>query len=174
MKFICKKFNKTERVWIGLGSNLSNPRKQANRAIWALSTLPMTQIIAVSSYYSSKPLGNKIQPNFLNAIIILDTGLSPETLLDYTQYIEKQQGRIRTPNTIGSWQSRTLDLDILLFGKYTIYTDNLLIPHHGLFSREFVIYPLLELDKYFVFPNNKIITDFIKIIPKNNLMLWKN
>ncbi|URJ30211.1 2-amino-4-hydroxy-6-hydroxymethyldihydropteridine diphosphokinase [Blochmannia endosymbiont of Camponotus sp.] len=161
-----------ERVWIGLGSNMSNPKKQADEAVWSLSKLPMTKLIAFSSYYRSRPLGQKNQPDFLNAIIILDTNLSPKSLLSHIQYIEKKQGRVRLQNSL-LWQSRTLDLDILLFGKHNIYTSELTIPHYDICNREFIIYPLIELDNYFIFPNGKIITDIAKTVPKNSLDFWK-
>lgn len=161
-----------ERVWIGLGSNIFNPKKQANKAVRALSKLPMTKLIACSSYYRSRPLGRKNQPDFLNAVIILDTNLSPKSLLSHIQYIEKKQGRIRLRNSL-LWQSRTLDLDILLFGKHNIYTSELIIPHYDIYNREFIIYPLIELDNHLIFPNGKIITDIAKTIPENDLDFWK-
>ncbi|WHL24945.1 MAG: 2-amino-4-hydroxy-6-hydroxymethyldihydropteridine diphosphokinase [Candidatus Blochmannia vicinus] len=161
-----------ERVWIGLGSNMLNPKKQADKAVWSLSTLPMTKLIAFSSYYCSRPLGQKNQPDFLNAIIILDTNLSPESLLSHIQYIEKKQGRIRLHNA-SLWQPRTLDLDILLFGKYNIYTSELTIPHYDICNREFIIYPLIELDNRLIFPNGKIITDIARTVPENGLDFWK-
>lgn len=161
-----------ERVWVGIGSNLLNPKQQTDRAIWSLSNLPMTRLITFSSYYRSLPLGNKNQPDFLNAIIILDTNLSPTALLSHIQYIEQQQGRIRSHNS-SVWQPRTLDLDILLFGKYITYGSELTIPHHGMLHREFILYPLMQLDNSLVFPNGKIITDIVKTVPTHGLDLWK-
>ncbi|URJ28029.1 2-amino-4-hydroxy-6-hydroxymethyldihydropteridine diphosphokinase [Candidatus Blochmannia vicinus (nom. nud.)] len=161
-----------ERVWIGLGSNMSNPKKQADKAMWSLSNLPATKLIAFSSYYRSRPLGHKNQPDFLNAIIILDTNLSPKSLLSHIQYIEKKQGRVRLHNSL-VWQSRTLDLDILLFGQHNIQTSELIIPHYDIYNREFIIYPLIELDNRLIFPNGKIITDIAKTVPENGLDFWK-
>ncbi len=160
-------------MWIGIGSNMLDPKKQVDQSIWCLSALPMTKLIAFSSYYRSRPLGKKNQPDFLNAIVILDTDLSPQVLLNYLQYIEKKQGRIRLRDDC-VWQSRTLDLDILLFGKHIICIPELIIPHHGIFNREFVIYPLIELNDRLVFPNGKIITDIVRTVPRNGLDLWKS
>lgn len=163
--------NKMERVWIGVGSNLLNPKHQVDQALRTLSRLPMTKCIACSSYYCSRPLGNKLQPDFLNAIVILDTMLCPELLLNYLQYIERQHGRIR-----GSvaWQSRTLDLDILLFGKNIINNDRLIIPHYGILHREFVVYPLIELDAGLVLPDGRILLNCVRMIARNGLTFWKN
>lgn len=160
-----------ERVWIGLGSNLSNPKKQADCAIKSLYTLPMTKVLAVSSCYRSKPLYQKCQPDFLNMIIILDTKLFPEVLLSYLQYIEKQQGRIRT-NVIG--ESRTLDLDILLFGNRIICNSVLVVPHYDIANREFIIHPLMELSPNLIIPDGRVVSDYFKILPKNELIFWEN
>ncbi|AAZ40795.1 2-amino-4-hydroxy-6-hydroxymethyldihyropteridine pyrophosphokinase [Candidatus Blochmanniella pennsylvanica str. BPEN] len=162
-----------ERVWVSIGSNLLNPKQQADRAIWSLSKLPMTRLIDFSSYYRSLPLGDKNQPDFLNAIIILDTNLSPKGLLSHMQYIERKQGRARRSRDSLIWQPRTLDLDILLFGKYFTYSTELTIPHHGLLNREFVLYPLMALDNNFIFPNGSVITDIVKTVPKNDLDFWQ-
>lgn len=165
-------FKKLERVWVGIGSNLLNPKKQVNRAIWAISTIPMTRLVACSSYYCSRPLGLRCQPDFLNMVVVLDTYLFPEELLGYLQYIELQQGRVRRNSII--WESRTLDLDILLFGTYTIFNSKLIVPHYGILNREFVIYPLIELDSNLVFPNGKSILNYVKAVPKNGLVFWKD
>lgn len=163
--------NKKERVWIGIGSNLLNPKRQSDRAIWALSQLPKTKLIALSSCYRSRPLEQRCQPDFLNMVVVLDTNLFPEVLLSYLQHIELQQGRIRNAMT---WGSRTLDLDILLFGNNIICTSKLTVPHYGILNREFVIYPLMELDYNFIFPNGKTVFNYTQIVPKNGLIFWKN
>lgn len=162
--------NKLERVWIGVGSNLLNPMKQVDRAISAISTFPVTKIVALSSRYCSIPLGKKIQPNFLNMIIVLETKLLPEVLLSYLQYVEVQQGRIRNSEC---WSSRTIDLDILLFGKYIMSNVYLTIPHYDILNREFVLYPLMELDCNLIFPNGNTVLNYTQLIPKNGLTLWK-
>lgn len=167
----CVDNNKKERVWIGVGSNLLNPKKQVDRAVQALSRLPITQLVAISSYYRSRPLGQFCQSDFLNMIVVLDTHLSPELLLSFLQYIELQQGRVRN-NII--WQPRTLDLDILLFGKNVICNPKLIIPHYDILNREFVIYPLIELEYNLVFPNGKTVLDCVKKISKNGLTFWEN
>lgn len=158
-------------MWIGVGSNLLNPKKQVDHAIWALTRLPMTKFVACASYYRSRPLGNKMQPDFLNTIVVLDTNLLPEVLLNYLQYIELQHGRTRDSVL---WQSRTLDLDILLFGKSVINHRDLIVPHPGILYREFVIYPLVELDSNLILPNDQILLDCARTISKNGLKFWRS
>lgn len=169
---VLKVYRNMERVWIGVGSNLLNPKKQVDSAMLALSKLPKTKFMFHSSYYCSAPVGMPGQPFFLNAVAVLDTNLEPEELLIFMQHIEKRQGRIR--KIFNHWISRTLDLDILLFGKFIICTNRLIIPHYAMLSRGFVMYPLFELDNNLVFPNQEQIRKLIKHIPKKGLDFWKN
>ena len=129
------------RVFVGLGSNLDEPRRQIERALHTLAALEHTRLLAVSSLYRSAPLGPQDQPFFLNAVAELETLLPPDALLDHLQSIETAQGRVRTRR----WGPRTLDLDLLLYGMERISTPRLLVPHPGLPERPFVLYPLAEL-----------------------------
>ena len=96
------------RVYIALGSNLAQPLQQVNAALEALEHLPRTRLVTCSSFYRTKPLGPQNQPDFLNAVVALDTLLPPEQLLDHTQAIERNQGRVRKDER---WGPRTLDID---------------------------------------------------------------
>lgn len=160
-----------ERVWVGIGSNLNDPKKQVDQAIQSLSTLPLTKLLICSSYYRSHPLGNRSQPDFLNVVVLLETNLNPEELLVYMKCIEHQQGRIRHVFS-DKWMSRTLDLDILLFGKYFINTHTLIIPHYDMKNREFVLYPLMELECNFIFPDGLSIRNIIQTVSKKKLTFW--
>lgn len=131
-----------ERIYIGLGSNLSEPQKQLREALQALDNIPKTRFVAVSSLYSSDPLGPQDQPRYVNAVAALDTTLPPLELLDALQAIELAQGRERKAER---WGPRSLDLDILLFGDRLIDEPRLQVPHYHLHARAFVLYPLAEL-----------------------------
>lgn len=161
-----------EYVWIGIGSNLLDPKKQVDCAIVSLSKLPETRLVSSSSYYCSKPLGMQSQPYFLNAVVVLNTNLEPEELLVCMQKIEQQQGRVR--KYCNRWISRTLDLDILLFGNCVINTTQLVIPHYDILNREFFIYPMIELDNCLVFPNGMSIRTAAIDVPKRGLSLWRS
>lgn len=132
----------SERVYIGLGSNLATPALQLSQAITALAALPRTRLTATSSFYLSDPLGPADQPRYVNAVAALDTELSPLQLLDALQAIEQSQGRVRKGER---WGPRTLDLDILLFGERVIDEPRLTVPHYHLQERAFVLYPLAEV-----------------------------
>ena len=131
-----------ERVYIGLGSNLAEPRQQLRGALDALASIVDSQLSAVSSLYLSDPLGPPDQPRYNNAVAALDTSLSPLDLLDALQAIERAHGRKRKAER---WGPRTLDLDILLFGDRLIDEPRLTVPHYHLHARAFVLYPLAEI-----------------------------
>ncbi|AZZ44335.1 2-amino-4-hydroxy-6-hydroxymethyldihydropteridine diphosphokinase [Pseudomonadaceae bacterium SI-3] len=131
-----------ERVYIGLGSNLAEPRQQLRGALDALARIPNSQLAVVSSLYLSDPLGPADQPRYNNAVAALDTSLSPLALLDALQAIELAQGRERKAER---WGPRTLDLDILLFGNRLISEPRLTVPHYHMHARAFVLYPLAEI-----------------------------
>lgn len=131
-----------ERVYIGLGSNLAEPREQLRGALKALAALPASQLVDVSSLYASDPLGPTDQPRYNNAVAALETALTPLELLDALQAIERAQGRERKAER---WGPRTLDLDILLFGDQSIDVPRLKVPHYHLHARAFVLYPLAEV-----------------------------
>ncbi|MGA8133846.1 MAG: 2-amino-4-hydroxy-6-hydroxymethyldihydropteridine diphosphokinase [Pseudomonas gingeri] len=129
-----------EHVYIGLGSNLAAPAEQLRNAVQALGQLPDTVLAGVSAFYQSDSLLPG-QPRYTNAVVALDSDLTPLALLDALQAIEIDQGRERHER----WGPRTLDLDILLFGERLIDEPRLKVPHYHMQARAFVLYPLAEL-----------------------------
>lgn len=158
-----------ERVYIAIGSNLNDPLQQAQSAIRELHQLPNTKPVIVSSFYRSKPMGPQGQPDYLNAVIALDTELLPATLLEHTQSIELMHGRTRKADR---WGPRTLDLDIMLYGQQVIQTAYLTIPHYDLKEREFMLYPLAEIAPELRFPDGELLSDRLLLVAKNGLTLW--
>jgi 2-amino-4-hydroxy-6-hydroxymethyldihydropteridine diphosphokinase len=136
------------KVYIGLGSNLDDPQSQLKKAIIAMEMVPSTSVAKTSSFYRSKPVGPQDQPDYVNAVVELDTELSASVLLDYLQAIENDQGRERKVK----WGARTLDLDILLFGDEIINDDRLQIPHVEMQNRGFVLLPLNEISSDCMIP----------------------
>ncbi|NBJ36210.1 2-amino-4-hydroxy-6-hydroxymethyldihydropteridine diphosphokinase [Serratia fonticola] len=157
------------RVYIALGSNLAQPLQQVNTALEALEHIPRTRLIACSPLYRTKPLGPQNQPDYLNAVVALDTQLPPEQLLDHTQAIERNQGRVRKDER---WDPRTLDLDMMLYGDLVIDTDRLTVPHYGLKQREFMLYPLADIAPDLVFPDGETLAECLQRVPKNGMTLW--
>jgi 2-amino-4-hydroxy-6-hydroxymethyldihydropteridine diphosphokinase len=128
-------------AYIGLGSNLQGPRRQLQAALRALEQLPASRVARVSGTYRSSAVGPGEQPDYLNAVVQLDTQLEPQTLLEKLQRIEQAQGRLREVR----WGARSLDLDILLYGARIVETGTLTIPHPRMRTRNFVLYPLAEI-----------------------------
>lgn len=157
------------RVYIALGSNLEQPLQQVNTALEALEHIPRTKLVVCSSFYRTKPLGPQNQPDFLNAVVAVDTLLPAEQLLDHTQAIERNQGRVRKDER---WGPRTLDLDMLLYGDCVINTDRLTVPHYGLKEREFMLYPLAEIAPDLILPDGEPLADCLKRVPMNGMTLW--
>jgi len=130
--------------YIGLGSNLEQPAQQLVNAIEAIKQLPQTNFIANSSFYLSKALtlNGETAPDYLNAVVAIETKIDPLSLLDSLQAIEFAQGRVRTDER---WASRPLDLDILLYGDEIISSERLTVPHAEITKRDFVLVPLAEI-----------------------------
>ncbi|EMB4082452.1 2-amino-4-hydroxy-6-hydroxymethyldihydropteridine diphosphokinase [Klebsiella aerogenes] len=137
-------------VYIAIGSNLASPLEQVNAAIRALADIPDSRVVSVSSLYRTPPLGPQDQPDYLNAAVALETSLAPEALLDHTQRIELQQGRVRKAER---WGPRTLDLDIMLFGDAIINSERLTVPHYDMKNRGFMLWPLFEIAPQLHFPD---------------------
>ena len=128
-------------AFIGLGSNLGNSRQQVLRAIQALDKLAETRVLACSSLYRSAPVGYLEQPDFINAVAQLETGLSPRNLLNKLLALEAKCGRKREFLNA----PRTLDLDVLLYDERSHHEHGLTIPHPQMHLRAFVLRPLLEI-----------------------------
>ncbi len=153
-------------VYIGLGSNLAEPVNQVVKALRALHSLPQVERISSSSLYASKPMGPQDQPDYVNAVVKIETSLTPIPLLDALQHIEQIQGRERKGQR---WGARTLDLDILLFDKEVIESPRLTVPHYGLREREFVLYPLAEIAPDLVLPGGDKLKNILNNCAMNGL-----
>ena len=158
------------KVIIAIGSNLGKPVEQAKIAIEALHQLPDSIVTAVSSLYSSSPMGPQDQPDYINAVVEIETNLAPMHLLDLTQKIELEQGRVRKDER---WGPRTLDLDIILFGDQTIDNERLTVPHYGMKEREFVLYPLAEIYNNLTLPDGTTLSQLLKKVDRNGLTIWQ-
>ena len=146
------------KVFISIGSNLSNPVDQVKLALKKLGKNPLWKGVKSSSLYSTKPVGSENQPDYCNAVAELETLLEPEALLDELQKMEYEQGRIR----LTKWGPRTLDLDILLYEDSILETKRLTIPHPRMFERGFVLKPLQDLLPNFCLPGGEDIKKLLK------------
>ena len=129
-------------AYIGLGSNLKGPKEQIEKALKVLSETKETILLSVSSFYQSKPLLDMPGLNYLNVVCKIETDLSALDLLNFCQEIEDNQHRVRGVK----WGSRTIDLDILVYGEQVLVTKRLTIPHPEMINRAFVLLPLFEIE----------------------------
>jgi 2-amino-4-hydroxy-6-hydroxymethyldihydropteridine diphosphokinase len=158
-------------VYIAVSSNLSDPVTQALQGIEALKSTPKTEFVRASSLYSSTPMGPQNQPDYINAVIEVQTSLTPLELLDSTQKIELGQGRVRKDER---WGPRTLDLDIVLYGNEVIDSERLTVPHYGMKVREFVLYPLAEIAPSLTLPDGTQLQTLLKQVDRNGLNVWSS
>jgi 2-amino-4-hydroxy-6-hydroxymethyldihydropteridine diphosphokinase len=147
-------------VYIGLGSNLGQPYLQIKNAIAALDSLANTKVLKNSGYFESKPMGPEDQPDFVNAVVEIETTMEATELLKKCQLIETQQGRIK----LRHWGERTIDLDVLLYADQQIKTEDLTVPHPGICQRDFVYKPLLKLNPDVIIPGAGLLNAVIESV----------
>ena len=146
-------------AYIALGSNLEQPVLQVRQAFEELEQLPFTQLLLRSALYRSEPLGRQDQPDFINAVVKIATGLAPHALLAALLAIEQHHGRMRESLNA----PRTLDMDILLYDDLQ-YNDALLtVPHPRMHLRAFVLQPLQEIAPDCVIPGYGPVVDLLAI-----------
>jgi 2-amino-4-hydroxy-6-hydroxymethyldihydropteridine diphosphokinase len=133
-----------EPVYLALGSNLGDREAHLASAREALAALPHTRVVAVSGVEETAPLGGMDQPPYLNQMILVETALEPRELLEACQAIERRAGRMRAQR----WGPRTLDLDIVRFGRRRVAEPDLVIPHPGVADRDFWQRELAELEPH--------------------------
>tara|TARA_B100000787_G_C16150785_1_gene276475 strand:+ start:179 stop:658 length:480 start_codon:yes stop_codon:yes gene_type:complete len=152
-------------IFIALGSNLDNPKKQVEDGILFVSMIDEVTLLNKSHLYETSPVGFLDQPNFINAVIKIESDLDPHKLLYKLLNIENFAGRVR----IDKNGPRTLDLDILLFDDLILNENNLIIPHPRMHERLFVLTPLNDIDSNIVLPIHGPIKHIIKILASENI-----
>ncbi len=133
------------RAYVGLGANLGDREATMRHAIDLLGD----EVVAVSTFRETDPVGYEDQPRFLNAAVALETALTPRELLDQLLAVERQLGRTREGPRYGP---RTIDLDLLLYGDEIVDEPGLRVPHPRLAERRFALEPLFELDPGLIIP----------------------
>ena len=152
-------------AYIGLGSNLKGPKEQIEKALRVLSEAKESTLLSVSSFYQSKPLLDMPGPNYLNVVCKIETDLSALDLLNFCQEIEDNQHRVREVK----WGSRTIDLDILLYGNQVLATKRLTIPHPEMINRAFVLLPLYEIEPELKLPLLGALKDLLERIKPSDV-----
>lgn len=157
---------RTRGVYVGLGSNLDEPATQLGTALNALARVPETTLVRVSSLYRTPPWGVVAQPDFVNAVAEIDTGLAPDQLMRELLALERSFGRERGGTR---WGPRRLDLDLLLFGETVLDVPGCHVPHPHLHERAFVLVPLAELAFDAVVPGRGVVRDLLAALPPDEV-----
>lgn len=152
-------------AFIALGSNLEQPVKQLIHAISALDELPDTHVLRASQMYANPPMGPQDQPDYVNAVVLISTRLTPSALLEALKGLEQTAGRLSTR----VWGARVLDLDILTYGEMTLNTPTLTIPHPGIAERRFVLAPWHEIAPDTRLPDGRSIAELLPVAPNHPL-----
>lgn len=155
-------------AYIGFGANLGDPRAAFYAARAEISRIPFTTVRRSSSLYETVPVGlSDGGPTFLNAVIEVETNLSPLELIQATRSVEQRLGKSESHS---SDKSRVLDLDLLLFGDIVFDEEGLQIPHPRMHHRAFVLAPLAEIAKEATHPGlKKTIGDLLSLLPDAEL-----
>jgi 2-amino-4-hydroxy-6-hydroxymethyldihydropteridine diphosphokinase len=132
----------TARAYLGIGSNLGDRLAYLQLAVDGLAVTEHVRVVAVSPVYETEPVGGPEQPEYLNAVVAVDTTLDPRRLLHVGQRLEGEAQRIRRER----WGPRTLDVDVLVFDDQMVDDSDLVVPHPRMFERAFVIAPLTDLE----------------------------
>jgi len=154
-------------AYVGLGSNLEDPVWQVRRALYALNELPQTRLLHRSPLYRSPPHGPTEQPDYVNAVAMLETQLEPQHLLEELQDIEHRHGRVRTMH----WGPRTLDLDLLLYADRRIDSRRLTVPHPQMHRRAFVLVPLHDIAPDLRLPGLGLLAERLREVDASDLQL---
>jgi 2-amino-4-hydroxy-6-hydroxymethyldihydropteridine diphosphokinase len=144
-------------AYVGLGSNLGDRESTLLAALEALRNSPAVEVVAVSTFRETDPVGVVDQPRFVNAVAALETSLRPRELLVRLLGVERELGRDRAREE--RWGPRTVDLDLLLYGDDVIDEPGLTVPHPRLAERAFVVVPLLELTPDLMLPDGRRLRD---------------
>jgi 2-amino-4-hydroxy-6-hydroxymethyldihydropteridine diphosphokinase len=144
---------------VALGANIGNPREQMDLALALLREA--TEVSAVSSYFVTKPVGGPEQPDYLNAVCILESDLPATDLLAVLQGIEKSLGRERNER----WGPRTIDLDLIQYGSLLSAADELELPHPRAHERRFVLEPWLEIEPDAILLTHGKISELLAQLP---------
>ena len=155
-------------AYVGLGSNLDDPRRQVERAFDELTRLADTRLVLRSGLWRSAPMGPRDQPDFVNAVAGLLTRREPQALLQDLRGIERRMGKVEPAQR---WGPRVIDLDLLMVGEARCDEPGLQLPHPGLHQRNFVLYPLAEIAPSLWVPGHGRVSSLLNGIPGDGIEL---
>lgn len=156
------------QYWIGLGSNIGDGPAQITQALNHLESTGLVSVCRRSGCYRSAPWGVLDQPEFTNAVALLESDLGPLSLLDHLQRVEQAMGRRKDERR---WGPRVIDLDLLLAGEQILRLKRLVLPHPQLHRRRFVLQPLAELEPDLRIPARGVVRHLLRRLPEQGVRL---
>ncbi len=156
------------RAALGLGSNLGDRLGRLREACLGLSGEPGVTVAAVSSVFETTPVGGPEQPDYLNAVVVVDTTLTAVQLLALAHRLEDRAERRRTTR----WGARTLDVDVLAVGGEQVDQPQLTLPHPRAHERAFVLVPWAQVDPDFVVPGRGRVIDLLDAVDDSGVAAW--
>ena len=144
-------------VVVSLGSNLGDRLAALNAAVGQLDAADDVRVIALSPIYETAPVGGPPQPDYLNAVALLETTRPPYDLLELTQRTEAELGRVRRVR----WGARAIDIDIVMYGDEVSADERLTLPHPRAAERAFVLVPWLDVDPHAALPDGRTVSDVV-------------
>ena len=144
---------------IALGANVGNPAENLELALLLLSQA--TDLLSISQFYTTKPVGGPPQPDFVNAVCIIESDLPPMDLLGLLHGIEKSMGRVPTEK----WGPRIIDCDVITYGELQMSEESLVLPHPFAHERRFVLEPWLEIDSQAFLAPHGFVRDILAQLP---------
>ena len=154
-------------AFVGLGGNLGDPAATLGAALQALDEVQGTRLLRASRLYRTPAWGVEQQPDFINAVAMLETSLGAQALLESLFVIERRHGRVREAEQ--RWGPRTLDLDLLMYGDAVIDEPGLRVPHPHLHERAFALLPLLEIAADVEIPGRGLARNAVSLLEKSNI-----
>jgi 2-amino-4-hydroxy-6-hydroxymethyldihydropteridine diphosphokinase len=155
-------------AYVAIGSNLNDPSAQVRTAFGNLAALPGTRLVLRSGLYVTRPMGPQDQPDFVNAAAGLLTQLRPRVLMAQLLRIEESMGRRRQER----WGPRVIDLDLIWMPGETIDEPGLTLPHPGVSTRNFVLYPLAEIAPTLAIPGHGRVSQLLRAVGDEGLNKW--
>ena len=153
-------------AYVALGANIGDPTATVLAAFAALANLTDSRVVHTSSLYRTAPVGLTKQPDFINAVAMLETGLAPEELLDALLDLEARFGRVRRDRN----GPRTLDLDLLLYNDIELDLPRLILPHPRLHLRAFVLQPLAEIAPQLAIPGRGTVAAWLPAVANQGIV----
>lgn len=154
------------KTWISLGSNLGDRKSLLTSALRELDIHPRLKVLRSSSFYRTSPWGVTDQPDFINAVAELESGLDAPATLAALQEVESRLGRNREGRR---WGPRTIDIDLLLYGDEIYLLPDLRVPHPRMHRRRFVLEPLAELDGDLLIPGRGTVARCLRRLVRDSV-----